>query len=164
MAQRAQNIVATSARVAGCPNRRIDRLCVTCCSLSQPSHHTGYPARSRLCRFAAHFPIALRRLEAYFVVRPMAPKGSANGSVRALPCAVRGCMWRGPCFSVLMTTLRGARYAGDAPAIQRRYQSQSSSAEASWPSFQQKRLGVRLGRSRNPVSGGPTCLSTTLLN
>ncbi len=26
------------ARV-GCPDRRIDRLCITCCSSSQPSHH-----------------------------------------------------------------------------------------------------------------------------
>src|SRR6202158_2781737 len=26
------------ARV-GCPDRRIDRLCITCCSPSQPSHH-----------------------------------------------------------------------------------------------------------------------------
>ena len=25
----------------GCPNRRIDRLCITCCSPSQPSHHAG---------------------------------------------------------------------------------------------------------------------------
>ena len=25
----------------GCPDRRIDRLCITCCSPSQPSHHTG---------------------------------------------------------------------------------------------------------------------------
>src|SRR5215471_1136633 len=25
----------------GCPDRRIDRLCITCCSSSQPSHHTG---------------------------------------------------------------------------------------------------------------------------
>jgi hypothetical protein len=30
----------------GCPDRRIDRLCITCCSPSQPSHHAGYPARS----------------------------------------------------------------------------------------------------------------------
>jgi hypothetical protein len=37
------------ARV-GCPDRRIDRLCVTCCSPSQPLHHAGCPARSRLCR------------------------------------------------------------------------------------------------------------------
>jgi hypothetical protein len=29
------------ARV-GCPDRRIDRLCITCCSPSQPSHHAGY--------------------------------------------------------------------------------------------------------------------------
>ena len=28
----------------GCPDRRIDRLCITCCSSSQPSHHAGWPA------------------------------------------------------------------------------------------------------------------------
>jgi hypothetical protein len=27
----------------GCPDRRIDRHCITCCSPSQPSHHTGCP-------------------------------------------------------------------------------------------------------------------------
>jgi hypothetical protein len=32
----------------GCPDRRIDRLCITCCSPSQPSHHAGCPAQSRL--------------------------------------------------------------------------------------------------------------------
>ena len=26
----------------GCPDRRIDRLCITCCSSSQPSHHAGW--------------------------------------------------------------------------------------------------------------------------
>ena len=26
----------------GCPDRRIDRLCITCCSPSQPSHHAGW--------------------------------------------------------------------------------------------------------------------------
>jgi hypothetical protein len=31
----------------GCPDRRIDRLCITRCSLLQPSHHAGCPARSR---------------------------------------------------------------------------------------------------------------------
>jgi hypothetical protein len=31
----------------GCPDRRIDRLCITCCSPSQPSHHARYLARSR---------------------------------------------------------------------------------------------------------------------
>ena len=29
------------ARV-GCPDRQIDRLCITCCSPSQPSHHAGF--------------------------------------------------------------------------------------------------------------------------
>src|SRR6266581_8138818 len=34
----------------GCPDRRIDRLCITCCLPSQPSHPAGCPARSRLRR------------------------------------------------------------------------------------------------------------------
>jgi hypothetical protein len=29
--------------LVGCPDRRIDRLCITCCSPSQPSHHAGCP-------------------------------------------------------------------------------------------------------------------------
>jgi hypothetical protein len=37
----------------GCPDRRIDRLCITCCSPSQPSHHAGSPARSRYRASAA---------------------------------------------------------------------------------------------------------------
>ena len=32
----------------GCPDRQIDRLCITCCSPSQPSLHAGCSARSRL--------------------------------------------------------------------------------------------------------------------
>ncbi len=36
--------------IAGCPDRRIDRLCMTCCSPSQLSHHAGCPARPRLRR------------------------------------------------------------------------------------------------------------------
>ena len=32
--------------LVGCPDRRIDRLCIKCCSSSQPFHHTGLPARS----------------------------------------------------------------------------------------------------------------------
>jgi hypothetical protein len=39
--------------LVGCPDRRIDRLCVTCCSPSQPSHHAGCPARSRYAASAA---------------------------------------------------------------------------------------------------------------
>jgi hypothetical protein len=34
------------ARV-GCPDRRIDRLCITCCSPSQPSYHASCPTRFR---------------------------------------------------------------------------------------------------------------------
>jgi hypothetical protein len=43
----------------GCPDRRIDRLCITCCSPSQPSHHAGCPARSRLRRKCDRFFVAL---------------------------------------------------------------------------------------------------------
>jgi hypothetical protein len=43
----------------GCPDRRIDRLCITCCSPSQPSHHAGGPARSRLRRKRDGFLVAL---------------------------------------------------------------------------------------------------------
>src|SRR5271170_1448549 len=39
----------------GCPDRRIDWLCITCCSPSQPSHHAGYPARSRYAASATGF-------------------------------------------------------------------------------------------------------------
>ena len=43
----------------GCPDRRIDRLCITCCSPSQPSHHAGCPARSRSRRKRDGFLVAL---------------------------------------------------------------------------------------------------------
>ena len=43
----------------GCPDRRIDRLCITCCSSSQPSHHARCPARPRLCRERDGFLIVL---------------------------------------------------------------------------------------------------------
>ena len=43
----------------GCPDRRIDRLCITCCSPSQPSHHAGCPARSRLPRKRDGFLVAI---------------------------------------------------------------------------------------------------------
>jgi hypothetical protein len=43
----------------GCPDRRIDRLCITCCSPSQPSHHAGCPARSRLPRKCDGLLVAL---------------------------------------------------------------------------------------------------------
>ena len=43
----------------GCPDRRIDRLCITCCSPSQPSHHASCPARSRLSRKRDGFLVSL---------------------------------------------------------------------------------------------------------
>ena len=42
----------------GCPDRRIDRLCITCCSPSQPSHHIGCPMRFRLRRERGRFFVA----------------------------------------------------------------------------------------------------------
>jgi hypothetical protein len=46
------------ARV-GCPDRRIDRLCITCCSPSQPSHHAGCPSAMSLRRKRDGFLVAL---------------------------------------------------------------------------------------------------------
>ena len=43
----------------GCPDRWIDRVCITCCSPSQPSHHAGCPARSRLSRKRDGFLVSL---------------------------------------------------------------------------------------------------------
>ena len=43
----------------GCPDRRIDRHCITCCSPSQPSHHAGLRARSRSSRERGGFLVAL---------------------------------------------------------------------------------------------------------
>jgi hypothetical protein len=43
----------------GCPDRRIDRLCITCCSPSQPSHHASCPARFRLSRKRDGFLVSL---------------------------------------------------------------------------------------------------------
>src|SRR5215831_11602430 len=46
------------ARV-GCPDRRIDRLCITCCSPSQPFASRRMPARSLSCRECDGFLVAL---------------------------------------------------------------------------------------------------------
>ena len=43
----------------GCPDRRIDRLCITCCSPSQPSHHAEYAARPRSRRKCDGFFVML---------------------------------------------------------------------------------------------------------
>ena len=45
------------ARV-GCPDRRIDRHCIKCCSPSQPLRHAGCPVRSRSRRESGRFSIA----------------------------------------------------------------------------------------------------------
>src|SRR5271169_1626128 len=43
----------------GCPDRRLDRLCITCCSPSQPSHHAGCSARFSSRRECDGFLVAL---------------------------------------------------------------------------------------------------------
>jgi hypothetical protein len=47
-----------ASTLVGCPDRRIDRFCITCCSPSQPSHHAGCPARSRLPRKCDGIPVS----------------------------------------------------------------------------------------------------------
>src|SRR5436309_1963431 len=65
------------ARV-GCPDRRIDRLCITCCSPSQPSHHAGYPARSRYrasaagCLYRSPLAIMAQAIRAILLASAMA--------------------------------------------------------------------------------------------
>src|SRR3954451_19136148 len=55
-----QNLAFDNALAhVGCPDRRIDRLCITRCSLLQPSHHAGCPARSRLRRKRDGLPVTL---------------------------------------------------------------------------------------------------------
>src|SRR5215472_2898362 len=52
--------------LVGCPDRRIDRLCITCCSPSQPSHRAGFrrdkPIRSILDDEARTPTISVRHL------------------------------------------------------------------------------------------------------
>ena len=48
--------------LVGCPDRRIDRLCITCCSPSQHSHHIECPMRSR----------SRRKRSGFFVASPLA--------------------------------------------------------------------------------------------
>ena len=56
----------------GCPDRRIDRLCITCCSPSQPSHHAGCPARSRLPRKCGGIPVMAQAIRAILLASAMA--------------------------------------------------------------------------------------------
>ena len=44
--------------LVGCPDRRIDRLCIACCSPSQLSHHIECPMRSRSRRKRSGFFVA----------------------------------------------------------------------------------------------------------
>ena len=65
----------------GCPDRRIDRLCITCCSSSQPSHHAGWPARSRSRRERDGLLVALTHR---LVVRKV--NRQASGDLLRAPC------------------------------------------------------------------------------
>ena len=76
--------------LVGCPDRRIDRLCIRCCSPSQPSHHAGCPARSRL----------RRKRDGLFVTLALGHHGPGHarnlvskcngGDLRRAPCQQRG--------------------------------------------------------------------------
>ena len=44
----------------GCPDRRIDRLCITCCLPSQPSHHAGCPDAISFTPQARRVPCSVR--------------------------------------------------------------------------------------------------------
>jgi len=43
----------------GCPDRRIDRRCIKCCSPFQPLRHTGISGAFPLCRECGRLPVAL---------------------------------------------------------------------------------------------------------
>jgi hypothetical protein len=61
----------------GCPDRQINRLCITCCSPSQPSHHAG-------CRRDLITPQA-RRVPCSTHLWPSWPKPSSPACWRARP-------------------------------------------------------------------------------
>jgi len=52
----------------GCPDRRIERLCITCCSPSQPSHYAGGSTRSRLRRECDEFFISFALFQCLAIV------------------------------------------------------------------------------------------------
>ena len=63
--------------LVGCPDRRIDRRCIKCCSPSQPLRHTGYPVSSR--------PVTPRERRVHCKVRslPSSPRPSVRVCWRA---------------------------------------------------------------------------------
>ena len=62
----------------GCPDRRIDRLCITCCSSSQPSHHAGirrdltYAASATGCLYRSPLAIMAQAIRAILLASAMA--------------------------------------------------------------------------------------------
>jgi hypothetical protein len=60
----------------GCPDRRIDRLCITCCSPSQPSHHAGVSD-------AISFTPQARRVPCSARLWPSLPRPSAQSCWQA---------------------------------------------------------------------------------
>ena len=72
----------------GCPDRRNDRLCITCCWPSQPSHHVGCPTRSATPQ-ARRVPCSARPW-------PSSPRLSAQSYWRA--------QWQRPWWDAAPTT------------------------------------------------------------
>ena len=60
----------------GCPDRRIDRLCITCCSPSQPSHHAGVSGAISFTPQARRVPCSARPW-------PSSPRPSGRACWRA---------------------------------------------------------------------------------
>ena len=87
--------------LVGCPDRQNDRLCITCYSPSQPSHHAECPTRSLLSRKRDGFLVSLT-LGHHNPGHPRNLVGKRNGSdLRRPPCQQRrepeptlGCVYR----------------------------------------------------------------------
>jgi hypothetical protein len=67
---------ADAVALVGCPDRRIDRLCITCCSPSQLLHHAGWPG-------AISFTLRARRVPCSAHPLPLWPKPFARSCWQA---------------------------------------------------------------------------------
>src|SRR5215216_2919472 len=65
--------------LVGCPDRRIDRLCITCCSPSHPSHHAGFPGAIAFTAQARQVPYIAHPLSHHGPSHPRHLVGERNG-------------------------------------------------------------------------------------